>query len=709
MEVCVDGAPVEASRHRRTCPAGPAAPQPRPHHPGHHAGRPAVVGVDPAGRPDERAADPRLQAASRAQGHRASATSSPAKESATAPASTRRRSMRSTSPTGSAPHAPPPRTRPTTAASSRPICRPTTTRWRCGAETRSATSRSNSGPTAEAARLTELRLAAMTERAQLALALGRHQEVVGDLEPVVAHDPTLESLAGLLMLALYRSGRQADALDVYTRTREVLDESLGLEPSVSLRSLHERVLRQDASPRRPAGHGPRPRRSRRAEPPRHLLRADDGVSRRRPGRRSGAMPAHRSAPRRTGRRRRTCPPSSARSSAATPSSTPSPSCSATFGCCPSSAPAAPARPPWRSPPSPRRRRTTPTERSGCGSRRSTRPDQVPVAVADALGMPVDGAAASRDLRERLISFLSQRRMLLLIDNCEHVVDAAAVLDRRHPQPLPRTSPSSPPAAKRSPSPTRCRSPSARWRRPRRTRAGRGARTTRRRSCSPNAPAPCARGWSSTPTTCPRSGASAASLDGIPLALELAAARVVDAVAGRGVRTGSRTGSPCSPRAPAPPRSGSRPCGPRSTGATSCCRETEQRVFDRLSVFQGGWTLTSAEDVVGRRGALPGAGPRHHRPARRTVDGRGRARPHHQVPDAGDAAPVRRRTTRRRPGQAIELARRHAPTSESVVEHAEVGLRGHGQRQTLRLLHDEQPNIRAALAFLEAPTATATPR
>ena len=64
---------------------------------------------------------------------------------------------------------------------------------------------------------------------------------------MVAQDPTLESLAGLLMLALYRSGRQADALEVYTRTREVLDEELGLEPSVSLRSLHERVLRQDAT------------------------------------------------------------------------------------------------------------------------------------------------------------------------------------------------------------------------------------------------------------------------------------------------------------------------------------------------------------------------------------------------------------------------------------------------------------------------------
>src|SRR4051794_29106212 len=99
----------------------------------------------------------------------------------------------------------------------------------------------------EAARLKELRLTALTERAQTALALGRHHEVVADLEPVVVDDPTLESLAGLLMVALYRGGRQADALDVYARTRAVLDDELGLEPSVTLRSLHERVLRQDAA------------------------------------------------------------------------------------------------------------------------------------------------------------------------------------------------------------------------------------------------------------------------------------------------------------------------------------------------------------------------------------------------------------------------------------------------------------------------------
>ena len=99
----------------------------------------------------------------------------------------------------------------------------------------------------EAARLRELRFTALTERAQTALALGRHHEVALDLEPIVSDDPTLENLAGLLMVALYRGGRQADALDVYARTRDTLDDKLGLEPSVTLRSLQQRVLRQDDS------------------------------------------------------------------------------------------------------------------------------------------------------------------------------------------------------------------------------------------------------------------------------------------------------------------------------------------------------------------------------------------------------------------------------------------------------------------------------
>jgi DNA-binding SARP family transcriptional activator len=111
---------------------------------------------------------------------------------------------------------------------------------------------------AEAARLTEIYLAAVTERAQVALDLGRAVEVVTDLDPIVIANPTLEALAGLLMTALYRTGRQADALDVYSRTRRELDEILGLEPSASLRSVHQRVLRQDPSLSAPPAAGQLP-------------------------------------------------------------------------------------------------------------------------------------------------------------------------------------------------------------------------------------------------------------------------------------------------------------------------------------------------------------------------------------------------------------------------------------------------------------------
>ena len=54
-------------------------------------------------------------------------------------------------------------------------------------------------------------------------------------------------------------------------------------------------------------------------------------------------------------------------------------------------------------------------------------EQVPLAVADALGVPLDGSGAERDVRQRLTAFLARRQMLLLVDNCEHVVDAAASL------------------------------------------------------------------------------------------------------------------------------------------------------------------------------------------------------------------------------------------------------------------------------------------
>jgi DNA-binding SARP family transcriptional activator len=94
-------------------------------------------------------------------------------------------------------------------------------------------------------RLEEIRLAALERRIEADLALGRHAEAAAELEQLVAEHPLREGLRGQLMLALYRSGRQADALDVYRDAREKLVEEFGLEPSAALRELERAILAQD--------------------------------------------------------------------------------------------------------------------------------------------------------------------------------------------------------------------------------------------------------------------------------------------------------------------------------------------------------------------------------------------------------------------------------------------------------------------------------
>ena len=100
---------------------------------------------------------------------------------------------------------------------------------------------------AEAGRLEELRLFCLEERIEADLALGRHAGLVGELEVLTDRHPYREGLSGRLMLALYRSGRQAEALDVYRRSRERLVDELAIEPGPELRSLASRVLNQDPS------------------------------------------------------------------------------------------------------------------------------------------------------------------------------------------------------------------------------------------------------------------------------------------------------------------------------------------------------------------------------------------------------------------------------------------------------------------------------
>ena len=96
-----------------------------------------------------------------------------------------------------------------------------------------------------AARLEELRLLAMERRLEAELGLGRHADVLGDIRELAHRHPLRERIHGLLMLALYRCGRQAEALEAYRSVRATLVEQLGISPGPALQGLEGRILRQD--------------------------------------------------------------------------------------------------------------------------------------------------------------------------------------------------------------------------------------------------------------------------------------------------------------------------------------------------------------------------------------------------------------------------------------------------------------------------------
>ena len=100
---------------------------------------------------------------------------------------------------------------------------------------------------AETARLEELRLSCVEEHVERDLERGAHVELVGEIEALVAEHPLRERFRAQLMLALYRSGRQAEALEAYQAARTMLVEELGIEPSRKLRDLHQAMLEQDPS------------------------------------------------------------------------------------------------------------------------------------------------------------------------------------------------------------------------------------------------------------------------------------------------------------------------------------------------------------------------------------------------------------------------------------------------------------------------------
>ena len=366
------------------------------------------------------------------------------------------------------------------------------------------------------------------------------------------------------------------------------DEELGLEPSVTLRSLQERVLRQDES----LGAQAEP-----AVP----VRAPAAAQRRTGQAAPDGTPGHRGVP--SPRCPRTCPPWCGRSSGATSSS----------------------RRCGRSLPGVRLLSLVGPGGAGKTSLALTlavraRPDfpdgvfgvrlasldtarQVPVAVADALGMPMDGAAAESDIRERLFNYLANRRLLLLLDNCEHVVDAAAgladdILGRCPDVTILATSREAlavPDEVQVNVGPLAA---------PPKMRPRIRSSPTRPSSCSWNGPARLDRGPSSTSPTSLAIGRVTRALDGMPLAVELAAARastmspveISDRLDHRFalLTSGSRTAE-------------ARQQTLRATvdWSYALLSSDEQRLFDRLSVFQGGWTMDAAEAVLDDPGAPEG--------------------------------------------------------------------------------------------------------
>ena len=537
----------------------------------------------------------------------------------------------------------------------------------------------------EAARLNALRITALTERAQTALALGRHHEVVHDLEPVVGDDPTLESLAGLLMVALYRGGRQADALEVYARTRHTLDEELGLEPSVTLRSLQERVLRQDESLGAQAEmavpvRAPASAQRRTAEP------APDGTT----GQRGGAAPA---VPTNLptvvrpliGRDElleslRTLLPGVRLLSLVGPGGSGKTSLALTLAVHALS--------------------DFPDGVFGVRLASVDTAHQVPVAVADALGMPMDGAAAESDIRERLYSYLANRRLLLLLDNCEHVVDAAAgladdILGRCADVTILATSREAlavpdevqvnvgPLAAPPEDAPADqvldlSGRPAVRGTGPRGS-TGDRLRRVQHRSPSAESPAP----WTAcrSPSSWPR-----------PVRAPCRPVEISDRLDHRFalLTSGSRTAE-------------ARQQTLRATvdWSYALLSSDEQRLFNRLSVFQGGWTMDAAEAVLDDAGAPEGF----------VLDAVARLVERSMViVEPGSPTRYRMLETLRQyaaeqlldSGEVASVAARHARHFHDLVVAAELALRGPRQRDALLLLRREQPNIRAALNWLSGP-------
>lgn len=502
----------------------------------------------------------------------------------------------------------------------------------------------------EITRLEELRLAAVEDEIDAHLALGRHVEVLGRLQTLVEEHPLREQLRSQLMLALYRTGRQAEALGLYEEARTALAEELGVDPGPELQRLHQDILRQDPSL---DWAPPAPIRTNLPERLTTFVGREEESSRV-----SKLLAEHRLA--------------------------------------------------------------TLAGAGGAGKTRLavevgttladsyregawlvdlaplTDPSLLPQAVASALGVAEDPV---RPLIDTLVDSLRKKELLLILDNCEHLIEASAELAERllstaagvtilatsrealgvpgetvlqiPPLPIP-----GPEAAEVGPEHL-LRYDAVRLFVDRAAAAQPGFALTRENGRA-------------VAEICRR-------LEGLPLALELAAARVrglgVEAVASR---LGERFGLLAGGRRTGLPKE--RSFRAAVDWSYDLLSEQERRVFERLSVFAGGFTLEAAEAVASAR----------------TVEVR-------EVPDLlarlvdrslvqraeAEPSPVRYRLLeplRQYAGERLasrgetEAARRsHLECFLSMAEEAEPALRGPEQRTWLDRLEKDRDNLGAALA------------
>ena len=418
---------------------------------------------------------------------------------------------------------------------------------------------------AEIARLEEQRLVALESRVQADLAAGSHGALVSELQQLRAEHPTREPLAAALMLALYRSGRQTEALEVYRDARQILVEDAGVEPGSELQRVHTAILDQDPSLDLPTPAGPLPRE-------RHELPAP-GSERR------GALPA---APNRTIGREREVGSVAERLRAGSV------------------------------------RLLTLTGPGGVGKTRLAleaaraveadfaegahfvslaaveRPQHVPAAIVSSLAIvPLTGETADQAVER----FLAAKQLLLVVDNCEHLPGAAAFIGGLAVAcpTLTVLATSREPLAVQA---EQCHPV------PPLALPERRAPTDAEAMATVDAVALfCERARAHDPDFALSDGNSEAvaqvcrRVDGLPLAIELAAARC-------GLLSPQRWPRACTARSTDSARGhvtrppASRRCAQRSTGATPSSAMTKKPRFARFAVFAGGATVQAAETITG---------------------------------------------------------------------------------------------------------------